>query len=76
MDRRLCVGKYCRILFYFRKFGGLALVIGIGSFVRVVDYVITLGNVRIITLVIALGAFCRSLRYRVSLFWFLCFIGR
>lgn len=51
------------------------LVIGIGSFVCVVDYVIMLGNVRIIMLVIVLGVFCRSLCYCVLLFWFLCFIG-
>ena len=61
---------------YFRKPGGLALATGIGSSARVVDYVITLGNARITTLATAPGAFCRSSRYRASLFWSPCFTGR
>ena len=76
VDRRLCAGKYCRTSLYFRKPGGLALATGIGSSARVVDYVITLGNARITTLATAPGAFCRSSRYRASLFWSPCFTGR
>ncbi|STF30156.1 major facilitator superfamily protein [Escherichia coli] len=62
--------------FISEKPGGLALATGIGSSARVVDYVITLGNARITTLATAPGAFCRSSRYRASLFWSPCFTGR
>ena len=56
--------------------GAFSVATGIGSSARVVDYVITLGNARITTLATAPGAFCRSSRYRASLFWSPCFTGR
>lgn len=59
------------------QMGGLVATRSIiGSSARVVDYVITLGNARITTLATAPGAFCRSSRYRASLFWSPCFTGR
>ena len=40
------------------------------------DFHNMMGNARIATLATAPGAFCRSSRYRASLFWSPCFTGR
>lgn len=54
----------------------LALAAGISGVTSLADYAATLGHAGIATLATAPGAFCRSSRYRSSLFWPACFTGR